>query len=238
VNFDTISGDNANKTPIMDSDLLTTKTVRRDSIDYTIYILKIREGVGEHPTFADSTFQNFKGELLNQDLFNNTANPDWFDHPGTLTQANPGVFEVGLTEALVEFGGASNFNVNDDNTVQFTDDFGIGAVFFPSGLAYFSISKGNIPAYSPLIFSFQLYKVNQADHDQDGIPSYMEDLDNDRIVRNDDSDENNFPNYLDADDDGDGTLTREEIIINEDGSVNFPDTNGDGIPDYLDEETF
>jgi len=238
VKFDTISGDNASRTPIIDSDLLTTKIVRRDSIDYTIYILKIREGEGDKPTFADSTFQNYKGELLNRDLFINTANPVWFDHPGTLTEANRGVFEVGLTEALVEFGGGSGFSMNEDNTVSWNDDFGIGAVFFPSGLGYFNASPPSIPAYSPLIFSFQLYIVNEADHDQDGIPSYMEDLDGDGILYNDDTDSDNLPNYLDNDDDGDGTLTWDEITINEDGSIEFPDTNSNGTPNYLDPDSF
>ncbi|MBK5192950.1 MAG: hypothetical protein JJE07_07010 [Flavobacteriaceae bacterium] len=238
VNFDTITGDNANKTPIIDSDLLTTKTVRKDSIDYTIYILKIREGAGDKPTFADSTFQNYKGELLNQDLFDNTANPVWFDHPGTLTQANPGIAVVALTQAMLEFGEASGFSVNEDNTVSWNNDFGIGAVFLPSGLGYFNASPPAIPIYSPLIFSFQLYGVNEADHDRDGIPSYMEDLDGDGILYNDDTSASRIPNYLDADDDADGTPTREEIIINEDGSIEFPDTNSNGTPDYLDPDSF
>jgi len=238
IKFDSIAGTNADKTPLIDSDLLETKIVTRNDVDYTVYILKIREGVGAHPTFADSTFQNYRGELLNLISFDNTANPVWFDHPGTLSQANPGIAVVALTEALVEFGGASGFNVNDDNTVQFTDDFGVGAVFLPSGLGYFNSAQGNIPAYSPLIFSFQLYKVNEADHDQDGIPSYLEDLDSDRILVNDDSDGNSLPNYLDSDDDGDGTLTKNEITINTDGSIIFPDTNGNGIPNYLDEDDF
>ncbi|RKS43325.1 hypothetical protein BC962_2877 [Gillisia mitskevichiae] len=238
IKFDSIDEANADKTPLIDSDLLSTKIVTRNEVDYTIYILKIREGVGAHPTFADSTFQNYKGELLNEISFDNTTNPVWFDHPGTLTQANSGLAVVAITEALVEFGGASNFEVNDDNTVKFTDDYGVGAVFLPSGLAYFNNARENIPAYSPLIFSFQLYKVNQADHDQDGIPSYLEDLDNDRIVSNDDSDEDTLPNFIDVDDDGDGTLTRDEIIVNEDGTITFPDTNGNGIPNYLDEDEF
>lgn len=238
VNFDTITGVNANKTPIIDSDLLTTKTVRKDSIDYTIYILKIREGVGNKPTFADSTFQNYKGELLNRALFDNTANPVWFDHPGTLSQENPGIAVVALTQAMVEFGEASGFTVNNDNTVSWNNDFGIGAVFLPSGLGYYNASPPGIPVYSPLIFSFQLYGVNEADHDRDGIPSWMEDLDGDGILFNDDTSENRVPNYLDPDDDGDGTPTRDEIIIKEDGSIEFPDTNGNGIPDYLDPETF
>lgn len=238
VNFDTITGDNANKSPIIDSDLLTTRTVRKDSIDYTIYILKIREGAGDKPTFADSTFQNYKGELLNRNLFDNTANPVWFDHPGTLSQANPGIAVVALTQAMTEFGEASGFSINEDNTVSWNNDFGIGAVFLPSGLGYFNASPPGIPAYSPLIFSFQLYGVNEADHDRDGIPSYMEDLDGDGVLYNDDTTSSGTPNYLNADDDLDGTPTREEIVINEDGSIEFPDTNSNGTPDYLDPDSF
>tara|TARA_R100000935_G_C2806878_1_gene153124 strand:+ start:80 stop:1003 length:924 start_codon:yes stop_codon:yes gene_type:complete len=239
IKFDSIAGSNLDKTPLIDSDLLTTKIITRNEVDYTIYILKIREGVGTHPTFADSTFQNYRGELLTQISFDNTANPVWFDLPGTSSRDNPGIV-VALTETLVEFGGASSFEVNDDNTVQFTNDFGVGAVFLPSGLGYFNSSPpaSSIPAYSPLIFSFQLYKVNQADHDQDGIPSYLEDLDDDRILFNDDTDENRLPNYLDADDDGDGTLTKDEIIVKEDETIVFPDNNGNGIPNYLDEDEF
>ncbi len=238
VKFDTITGDNASKTPIIDSDLLTTKIVRKDSVDYTIYILKIREGAGDKPTFADSTFQNYKGELLNQDLFDNTANPVWFDHPGTLSQANPGIAVVALTQAMLEFGEASGFSINEDNTVSWNNDFGVGAVFLPSGLGYFNASPPSIPAYSSLIFSFQLYVVNEADHDRDGIPSYMEDLDGDGILYNDDTKASGTPNYLNADDDLDGTPTREEIIINEDGSIEFPDTNSNGTPNYLDPDSF
>lgn len=238
IEFDSIDAANADKTPLIDSELLSSKIITRDGIDYKIYILKVREGAGEHPTFADSTFQNYKGELLNETVFDNTVNPVWFDHPGTLSQANGGIAVTGLTEALIEFGEASRFVVNDDNTVAWTDDFGIGAVFIPSGLAYFNSAQGAIPSYSPLIFSFQLYLVNQADHDRDGIPSFMEDLDNNRILRNDDTDGDNAPNYLDQDDDGDGTPTIEEIIINEDGTVEFIDKNNNDIPDHLDPDVF
>lgn len=238
IRFDTISEENSDRTPLIESDLLSSEIITRNEVDYTIYILKIREGVGSHPTFADSTFQNYKGELLNRTVFDNTINPIWFDHPGTLTQGNAGIEVTGLTLALTEFGEASGFTVNDDNTVSWNNDFGIGAVFVPSGLAYFNSDRATIPAYSPLIFSFQLYRVNEADHDRDGIPSYMEDLDGNEILSNDDSDGNRVPDYLDADDDGDGTLTRDEIVINEDGSIEFPDTSGNGIPDYLDPDTF
>src|SRR5665648_951393 len=139
---------------------------------------------------------------------------------------------------MLEFGEASGFVINEDNTVSWNNDFGIGAVFLPSGLGYFNASPPAIPIYSPLIFSFQLYGVNEAHHDRHGIPSSMEDLYSDGIMYNDDTSARRIPNYLDADDDGDGTATREEIIINEDGSIEFPDTNSNGTPDYLDPDSF
>lgn len=237
VKFDTINAANADKKPLIESDLLLTRTMTRDDVEYTYYILKVREGVGAKPTFADSTFQDYKGELLTRRVFDRTTSPVWFDHPGTLTQANPGIAVVGLTEGLTEFGEASGFEVNEDNTIKWSNDFGIGAVFVPSGLAYFNNATGTIPAYSPLIFSFQLLRVNEADHDGDGIPSWMEDINNNRILRDDDTDENRAPNYLDRDDDGDGTRTRDEIRI-KDGGIEFVDTNGNGVPNHLDPEDF
>ncbi len=229
VRFDTISGDNANKTPIIESDKLIQKTYSKDDIDYNIYVLEVREGVGEQPTFSDSTLVTYRGELLDRSTFDNTKTPVWFDQISLID---------GFTQGVIEFKGASGYTVNADNTVSFTNDYGVGAVFMPSGLGYFSNSQARIPAYSPLIFSFNLLQVNEADHDGDGIPSWMEDLDGDGDLRNDDSDEDETPNFADSDDDGDGTPTRDEIIINEDGSIEFPDTNNNGTPDYLDPDTF
>jgi hypothetical protein len=245
VRFDTIAGENSNKTPILESELLTTKVFKRMDVDHTIYILKVREGVGAKPTFADSVFVKYHGTLLNRTVFDaNTVTPIWFDLPGSVvpnSQGQPTLVDniiPGFTQGVTEFGEASGYTVNEDNTITWNDDFGIGAVFLPSGLGYFASSSGNIPPYSPLIFSFNLLRTVEADHDRDGIPSWMEDLDGDGNLYNDDTDENGYPNYSDADDDGDRTPTREEIIIHEDGSIEFPDSSGNGIPDYLDPDTF
>ena len=84
--------------------------------------------------------------------------------------------------------------------------------------------------------------VEETDHDGDGIPSIMEDLNGNGYLFDDNTDDdlepfNVFiPNFLDPDDDGDGIITREEIIFNPDGSLTFPDSNGNGIPDYLDKD--
>lgn len=225
IRFDTINEANAGKRPLIESELLEPKTVVRDDIEYTIYILKVQEGEKQQPKFSDSTLVSYRGELLNRRRFDNATTPVWFD----LVQIIPG-----FRQAVTEFKGASGFEINEDNTVSWTKDFGIGAVFLPSGLGYFSNYQENIPMYSPLVFSFHLYGVNEADHDQDGVPSWMEDLNENQILSDDDTDADNIPNYADTDDDGDFIPTREEIVIGEDGTIIFPDTNGNGVPDYLD----
>ena len=225
IQLDTINEANADRTPLIDSDLLQTKTYTFENVEYKIYVLKVREGVKNQPKFTDSTFISYRGELLDQSMFDSSESPLWFDLARTIP---------GFGQAISEFKGASGFEVNTDNTVTFNNDYGIGAMFLPSGLAYFENPRAGIPAYSPLIFTFNLYGVNQADHDGDGIPSYMEDRNNNNIIADDDTDGDMFSNYLDPDDDGDVIPTREEIIINEDGSLEFPDKDNDGTPDYLD----
>ena len=236
--FDTIAGDNSEKPPIMNSSLLTTKPVTQNNIEYTLYILKQREGSLDvrQPTFADSVFVTYRGITITNETFDTSPNPIWFDLPRTVR---------GFYELLPELRGSSGFVENSDGTLTFNDDFGIGVVFMPSGLGYFASppSGTGIKAYQPIIFSVQLYKSKLADHDRDGVPSYLEDLNNNgRVddIRNGDDigDEVNgsgVPNVVDPDDDGDGVLTRDEIIINEDGSLEFPDSNGNGTPDYLDD---
>ncbi|SDS68976.1 hypothetical protein [Gramella sp. MAR_2010_147] len=246
VRFDTISGENADKTPIIDSDKLVTKTVNNEGVDQQIYILKVREGVGAKPKFTDSTYVTYQGQLLTNDVFDgNLKTPVWFNLVAYLVRNSTGSFVptggtiTGFNEGLQEFGGASGFEVNADNTIKWNDDYGIGAVFIPSGLAYFNSPPSiAIPEYAPLIFKINMFRVNEADHDGDGIPSYLEDLDGDDDIFSDDSDDDGLPNHSDADDDGDGTLTRDEITINEDGSISFTDSNNDGTPDYLDPDVF
>ncbi len=246
VKIDTIDGSNADKTPIIESDKLITKTINYEGVDQQLYILKIREGVGEKPHFTDSVYVSYKGELLNSTVFdaNNFQTPTWFSLGNYYqVQSNgnlvlKGGLIKGYTAAIQEFGAASGFDVNPDNTVSWYNDYGIGAIFIPSGLGYFSSPQSKIPAYSPLIFKVNLYRVKIADHDGDGIPSYMEDLDNDGNILNDDTDDDGLFNSSDPDDDGDGTPTRDEIVINEDGSIEFTDTNDDGTPDYLDPDFF
>lgn len=78
--------------------------------------------------------------------------------------------------------------------------------------------------------------------DDDGIPAHVEDEnldgDNDPSTNPTDRDGDGIPDYLDADDDNDNVLTKNEKhnYSLADGLSKAQDTDGDGIPDYLDND--
>ncbi len=215
--------------PLSEVDELTTKSITKDDVNYEIYILQLREGAASErrPFFADSVLVTYQGYNIENEVFDGSPTPLWIDLSGTI---------VGFRETFTEHRGASGFVENSDGTIAFNDDYGTGAVIIPSGLAYFNQPpiSSNIGTYEPIIFSYKLFRSRIIDHDEDGIPSYLEDINATRELIDVDTDDNGVPNYVDADDDGDETPTIEEIIINDDGSITFPDTNNNGTPDYLD----
>ncbi len=228
IRFDTISGVNSNKTPLIEQVLFKEVKDRvKPEVIYKLYYLNVLQGEGDSPIFADRTLVSYKGLFLNNKPFDASISPVLFDLTNVV---------VGFQEAIVEFNSGTGFVENPDGTVTF-QNFGVGAVFIPSGIGYWldpPLGSG-IPVYSQLILTFNLYEIEtNIDHDNDGVFSYLEDLNNNGNLFDDDTDDNGIPNFLDSDDDGDGVLTRDEIIINADGTVTFPDSNGNGIPDYLD----
>ncbi len=233
IQFDTIAGANADRTPL--SEQVTTRTLRRNDIDYTIFVLNVRQGTGDRQaTFADSTLVSYRGTLLNGQEFDNSNNSIWFNLPGTID---------GFAEGITGFNDATDIIPNPDGTISYRNG-GIGAIFMPSGVAYFNRPPTfSIPEYASLIFTFQLRRVKVTDHDGDGILSIYEDLDQDKDLNSpdgdDDTDDDGVPNYVESDDDGDGIPTSEEDADpNGDGNPDDAlDTDGDGIPDYLDDRT-
>lgn len=121
-------------------------------------------------------------------------------------------------------------------------------MFIPSGLAYYSESRQNIPVYSSLIYSIKLYEVQRVDHDGDGILSYLQDMNNDGymltlpagISNPDDTDGDGIPDFRDVDDDGDQFLTKVEIkelvtnTVYPFESIPTCGPNGNGKKRYLD----
>lgn len=224
--IDTISGDNIDKISLFDQVSTLSIDIEDDNqemISHNMYYIINREGNGDSPTVADSVFVAYKGMTLGNTTFDNRKNPTWLDN----TTVVRGFKEF---TALLKRGDIST---NNDGTYLLSN-YGIGMAIMPSALGYYNNSTISIPAYSPLIFQINLTTYNSTDHDHDGVNSIDEDLNGDHIFSNDDTDEDNLPNYRDADDDGDGVLTIDEYDADGDGVVD--DTDGDGIPDYLDND--
>lgn len=242
VRIDSITGENTDKESILERAELSfiDFSISSDSfagleeeggINHRLYYLNVREGAGVMPTIVDSVYIKYEGFRLDNTVFD--SNVVWFDLQGTASPGNTGSFVRGFKEGIPLFKDGEDLQLNDDGTFTITDS-GIGVIFMPSGLAYFNAA---VPgrSYAPIAFKINMLEANEADHDRDGIPTRLEDLNNDGELLNDNTDGIDFPNYLDTDDDNDGILTREEINLNEDGTFeSFRDTDGDGTPDHLD----
>ncbi|MDJ0644635.1 MAG: peptidylprolyl isomerase [Flavobacteriaceae bacterium] len=213
-------------TPLFDE--VITEEITENDINYKLYYLVNNSGKNNTPTRADSVLVNYRGLLLDNTQFDERLSYTW----------------LSLANVIRGWQYGFEFFKDGDNTtppnepLQFSDT-GNGILFFPSGLGYGNFGTTGIDPNEPLLFFINLGLVVRADHDNDSILSIYEDVDNDGNVNNDDSDEDNVQNYFDIDDDGDGTLTRDENPDpNGDGNPDDAlDTDGDGIPDYLDPDT-
>ncbi|MDN3666759.1 FKBP-type peptidyl-prolyl cis-trans isomerase [Algibacter miyuki] len=212
---------------------LEEKEVFYAETDYIIYVLHINQGGGTTvPHFCDTVRVRYEGMLLDNTVFDSAVTPVDFD----LLSLIP-VWQ----KVLPSFNTAATYGDNADGTVAY-DNHGAAAMFVPSGLGYFSSGSGDISAYSPLIFKFDLLQSFIADHDEDGVPSYLEDLNNDGefLVNyddleddaDDDTDGDGVPDYADTDDDGDGVFTIYEDT-DEDGDPTN-DIGANNIAKYLD----
>lgn len=207
--------------------VLKTYTYTLDDTEYEYYVLNISEGEGESPHFTDAVRLSYSGNTMDEKVFDSSVNPTDIE---MVTNTGGGVIK-GWHLVIPKFKTASSFEINNDGTVAYSN-YGLGVMFLPSGLGYYSNTQPSIPSYSNLIFKIALYQYEEKDHDGDGVASYLEDLDGDMSVLNDDTDGNKLPNYLDADDDGDGVLTKHEDLDGDGDPTN--DIGKNGIPNYLD----
>ncbi len=247
IKFVTIDGDNADKTPILDRPELQSVVIREESatfgrddgeeVDHTLYYLEAQRGVGESPTIGDNVVLQYEGTLMDGAPFDGQNTP--------LNQYLSGGLIRGYSNGVEKLYAGTGPVENGDGTVSY-NDHGVAAIFIPSGLGYFSRppQTGLILPYTPLIFKVAVFDFEKdTDFDNDGIPSILEDLDNDGNLNNDNTDGETepvtifLPNHSDSDDDQDGIPTIEEIELDADGNfVSFKDSDGDGVYDHLDND--
>ncbi len=241
-------------------DVETFMTVYLDT-DYQYYILRLNQGGGDAPKFTDGVRVRYEGiSVASEEVVDAVITPIALGLQGN------GISTFGSIKAwqlvMPEFSSSFDFTTNN-GSVDYTN-FGLGMMFVPSGLAYFSGTNTGTN-YDNLVFKFELLQFEEIDHDNDGIPSYVEDVNGNLEVEDDDTDINTIPNFIDIDDDGDEVLTINELIpteysvntnigeeepvlgINEYeisrnevsgiitiNTVTIADSNDDGMPDYLD----
>lgn len=198
-------------------------------IDYKLYYYDgFPSGTTINPTRVDSVNISYKGMLLNHTVFDQNDYGTWLPLNGVVK---------GMSYGMEHFKGGT-WTLLPDNSFSYSNG-GKGILFMPSGLGYADNYQIKIPASSPIIFYVNLNLVKRTDWDNDGLLSIYEDLNSNGDNTDDDTDGDSFPNYYDADDDGDGTLTKNEHA-DPNGDKNPSDaldSNGNGIHDYLDNLT-
>ena len=97
----------------------------------------------------------------------------------------------------------------------------------------------SIPPINPKVLSewlgsgiLTLTTFKEKGDDNDGVDEANDLVESDPLY---DTDNDNIPNYIDQDDDGDGILTKNEDLDNDKDFTN-DDTDNDGIPNYLDDD--
>jgi len=226
----------AGQTPLSEDVNLKLMNVSENEIDYELYYYVNNIGSPSidkgFPKSVDSIFVKYEGFRINNTdsitpRFEIRETPIWF----TLNSVIRG-WAYGFTNFK------NGDNVTNNGPITF-DNGGNGILFIPSGLAYRNAgTTGLIRSNENLIFYIELYDfIKDTDHDNDGIPSWLEDVDGDGDPRNDDTNGDFFANYLDIDDDGDGVETIDEDANGDGNPANdFNDPNNPTLADYLNPE--
>ncbi|NNC70245.1 MAG: hypothetical protein HKN90_05405 [Flavobacteriaceae bacterium] len=177
------------------------KEITENDINYKLYYLVNNAGKNSNPSITDSILVNYRGFLLDSTRFDERLTYTWLP----------------LTNVIRGWQFGFELFKDGDNTtppnepLQFSDT-GNGILFLPSGLAYGNGGTVSIGPNEPLLFFINLGLVERADHDGDTLLSIYEDVDSSKNVNDDNTDNDQLPDYLDVDDDGDGVLTRDELV--------------------------
>jgi len=197
----------ATQTSIWDQKVypLQNKKVTSNEVEYTVYYMVLREGVGQSPTRADNILVSYRGILTDKKITQ-------FDYqPFPQAASSLATTIEGWQEIIPLFKTGTYTDIPDNPNPAKYDDYGAGVMFLPSGLAYFNESpSGLVGAYACMIFNFKLYALEYTDLDSDGILNKDETVPG-VDIKDYDTDGDDIANYLDADDDGDNYPTLYEI---------------------------
>ncbi|HSD14658.1 MAG TPA: hypothetical protein VLB74_08415 [Flavobacterium sp.] len=203
---------------------LMSKIVKLYGVDFKVYYLKFddkgdTDADGDKPCGVDRILTTYRGTTIvrtavvdpDTDLTSYVFENKEFDYAPNPVEFNL-IDVIKGWEHVMPLFRAGFFDPNDIDGTLNSINYGSGAMFLPSGLGYYNGAgvNGSIPAYTPLIFTFNLHAVTRLDQDFDKIESrYEYELDEDGNLI--DTDADGIPDIFDADDDNDGYLTKNEI---------------------------
>lgn len=196
-------------TPIRNHANLKFKMILNEThgVDYKVYYIDFREGIGQRPSGVDSIHVSYRGvETIKGNQFDAAQNPVWFKTDELV---------AGWKHIIPLFKTGTYDTTEGPNPVNF-QDYGAGVMFLPSGMGYYNVTAGSLSPYSNLVFTFKLYALRYRDHDGDKILSKDElPVDADGLYYplsyEFDTDGDGIPDYFDIDDDDDRVLTKNEI---------------------------
>ncbi len=272
---DLIDANKSSKQALINSNKLLRIPVKESGTEQILYVLQIREGKGRVVSRVDDVRMSFRGNnIINEQ---NITSIDSTLFQGSVTSINwvPLFLDnnnqniPGLTVGLSQFKTASPINEMEPCRVFTTDsstgeseignnDFGIGALFIPSGLGFYGnlIPGTGRREYNNLVYTFSLFNVDYRDHDGDGVLSRLELVDPkdpSKTFIEFDTDNDGLANFLDRNDDGDEKLTIAEIEILDNPDIDYDcdgifnndnegldllksDKDNNGILDFLDRD--
>ncbi|MEK9604505.1 MAG: Ig-like domain-containing protein [Flavobacteriaceae bacterium] len=150
-----------------------------------------------------------------------------FDEEGDAIDSYALESETSLGGITIDSNGSASFVHTRGLTNESIPDSDYSFVY-PDSFSYQVSSFGqtsNIGTVQVLVIPF--------DHDQDGVASKIEDLNNNGNFMDDDTDNDGIPNFLDVDDDNDTIPTLFENFF---ASIYNGDSDNDGTLNYLDED--
>lgn len=131
---------------------IKSKTITENDIEYKLYYLTTKEGVGSYAKDIDSVYMAYSGILLDSTVFQNRVSQHW-----VFLNSRESRYITGFKKGATLFKSGI-LKTNPDESFYF-ENGGQGYVFIPSGLAYGNRETGRIPKNTSLIFKFEIDDV-------------------------------------------------------------------------------
>lgn len=186
-------------------------TKPKDELEYKVYYLVINEGKGEKASPIDSTYVKMNSFTLKGELFNPIFPGEFYSFPTTpkefailvngqnISKNVPQQLKSAERQLLSKIKTATGIKTGEDGLPTY-DKGSAGRIvgFIPSGLGYFNTGASKLKSYKPHIVDITLINKLERDHDGDGILSKYE------VKVQKPVEELTLEDYFDFDTDGDG----------------------------------